>query len=90
MHYKKRLLTRLEVISLIFLFSGTILAAGILDVDLSQIAWQGWGLGFASAVSFAYFYPVNSRHVTGITTIGRTFILSTVALIIISISYPLK
>jgi len=82
---KKRLLSRLEVISLIFLFSGTILAAGILDVDLSQIAWQGWGLGFAAAVSFASFLQVNSRHVTGVTTIGRTFILATVALIIISI-----
>ena len=82
---KKRLLSRLEVISLIFLFSGTILAAGILDVDLSQIAWQGWGLGFAAAVSFASFLQVNSRHVTGVTTIGRTFILATVALIIIFI-----
>ena len=82
---KKRLLSRLEVISLMFLLSGTVLAAGILDVDLSQIPWQGWGLGFAAAVSFASFLQVNSRPVTGVTTIGRTFILATVALIIISI-----
>ena len=41
---KKRLPSRIELISLAFLFAGTILAAGIIDVDLSQIAWQGWAL----------------------------------------------
>lgn len=82
---KKRLPSRLELISLAFLIAGTVLAAGILDVDLSQIAWQGWALGLAAAFSFAAFLQVNSHPVEGITTIGRTFILSIVSLIVISI-----
>ena len=82
---KKRFPSRIEVISLIFLFGGTIFAAGILDVDLSQIPWQGWALGFAAAFSFAAFLQVNSYPVKGITTIGRTFILSIVSLAVVSV-----
>lgn len=82
---KKRFPSRIEVISLVFLLGGTIFAAGILDVDLSQIPWQGWALGFAAAFSFAAFLQVNSYPVKGITTIGRTFILSIVSLAVISI-----
>ncbi|MCH7323772.1 DMT family transporter [Solibacillus sp. MA9] len=80
---KKRFPSRIELISLAFLFAGTILAAGILDVDLSQIAWQGWALGLVAAFSFAAFLQVNSRPVEGVTTIGRTFIVSIVSLVII-------
>lgn len=82
---KKRFPSRIEFISLVFLFGGTIFAAGILDVDLSQIPWQGWALGFAAAFSFAAFLQVNSYPVKGITTIGRTFVLSIVSLAVISI-----
>lgn len=82
---KKRLPSRIELISLAFLFAGTILAAGLIDVDLSQIAWQGWAFGLAAAFSFATFLQINARPVEGVTTIGRTFILSVVALIIISL-----
>ncbi|MFF5995737.1 DMT family transporter [Lysinibacillus sp. KU-BSD001] len=82
---KKRLPTRAEVISLLFLFAGTILAAGILDVDLTAIAWQGWALGLAAALTFSIFIQINSRQVTGMTNITRTFIVSFVALIVISI-----
>lgn len=83
--FKKRFPSRLELISLAFLFAGTILAAGILDVNLSQIAWQGWVLGLLAAFSFASFLQVNSRPVEGMTSITRTFIVSVVALIIISL-----
>lgn len=82
---KRQWPSRPEAISLIFLFSGTILAAGIVDVDLSAIAWQGWALGLLSAVSFALFIQINSRQVEGVSTIGRTFIVSIFALLIISI-----
>lgn len=81
---KKRLPSRIELISLVFLITGTIFAAGILDVDLSQIAWQGWALGLAAAFTFAAFLQINSRPVEGITTIGRTFILSIISLIVVS------
>lgn len=82
---KKRFPSRIEFISLAFLFGGTIFAAGILDVDLSLISWQGWALGFAAAFSFAAFLQVNSYPVKGITTIGRTFILSIVSLAVVSV-----
>ena len=81
----KRLPTRLEVISLLFLFAGTILAAGVLEVDLTNIPWQGWALGLASALSFSIFIQINARQVTGVTTIMRTLIMSVIALIVISI-----
>lgn len=81
----KRLPSRPQAISLVFLFAGTILAAGILDVDLSNIAWQGWAYGLAAAFSFAIFIQINSRKVEGITTITRTLLMSFIALMMISI-----
>lgn len=81
----KRWPSRIENISLIILFSGTILAAGIIDVDLSNIPWQGWAFGFSAAITFAIFLQINSKQVEGITTIGRTLITSFFALVVISI-----
>lgn len=81
----KRLPSRPEVLSLIILFAGTILAAGVLDVDLSGIPWQGWAYGLAAAFSFACFIQFNSRHVEGVTTTSRVLIMSFVALVVISI-----
>ena len=81
----KRLPTKIEAISLVFLFTGTILAAGVLDVDLTSIPWQGWAFGLAAALSFSIFIQINARQVTGVTTITRTFIVSAIALIVISI-----
>lgn len=81
----KRLPSRPEVLSLIVLFAGTVLAAGILDVDLSGIAWQGWAFGLAAAFSFACFIQFNSRPVEGITTTSRVLFMSFVALVVISI-----
>lgn len=81
----KRLPSRPEVISLIILFAGTILAAGVLNVDLSGIPIKGWLFGFAAAFSFACFIQFNSRPVEGITTTARVLIVSFVALILISI-----
>lgn len=80
---KRRPPSRLEIISLLFLLSGTILAAGVLDVDLSQINPLGWILGLIAAFSFAAFLQINSIHVEGVTNIARTFILATVSVILI-------
>ncbi|MER2190751.1 MAG: DMT family transporter [Solibacillus sp.] len=80
---KRRLPSRLELISLAFLFGGTILAAGIMDADLSQIDPRGWILGLIAAVSFAAFLQINSIHVEGVTSVARTFILATVSVTII-------
>lgn len=81
----RRFPSRLELFSLAFLLGGTILAAGVLDADLSQIDWRGWVFGLAAAVSFAAFLQVNSIYVEGVTTIARTFILSLVSVVIIAL-----
>ncbi len=73
---KRRLPKRIEVISLLFLFGGTILAAGIIDADLSGIPWQGWAWGMASAVSFASFVMINSKQVEGMDTETRLLFTS--------------
>ncbi len=75
--------SRNELISLAFLVIGTILAAGILDVDLSGLDWRGWAFGLASALSFACFMQFNSRPVEGISTIGRMTIMSFFAMCMI-------
>lgn len=81
----KRLPTRPQVFSLFFLFIGTILAAGLFDVDLSQIPWQGWAFGLASALSFALFIQVNSRDIKGISTSGRLFMMAGIAFVVTSV-----
>ena len=81
----KRLPTRYEGLSMVFLLAGTVLAAGVLDTDITIIPWQGWVFGLLAALSFAIFIQVNSRPVEGVSTIARTFLMSFVALIIISI-----
>lgn len=75
--------TRPELISLVFLVAGTILAAGILDVDLSGLDWRGWAFGLAAAFSFACFMQFNSKQVEGISTIGRMTIMSLFSMIIV-------
>lgn len=81
---KRRLPSRSEVVSLLFLIAGTILAAGIIDADLSNISWQGWAFGLASAVSFAIYIQIISRPIEGITTISRMFIMAFVGMLLIS------
>lgn len=81
---KRRLPSRTEVISLIILFIGTILAAGVIDTDLSAIPMKGWVLGLCSAISFAIFIQINARPTEGISNIMRTFLMSIVAVLAVS------
>ena len=83
---RKRWPNRPETISLVILFIGTLLAAGVaFEADLSNIHWRGWLFGFCSAISFAIFLQINSKTIEGITTIERTLFTSFFALILISI-----
>ncbi|MGN7410952.1 MULTISPECIES: EamA family transporter [unclassified Sporosarcina] len=79
----RRLPKRVEVISLVFLFTGTIFAAGILNVDLSGIPWQGWAFGLASATSFASFVMANQKAIEGMDTTTRLLFTSFFAVIVI-------
>lgn len=81
----RRWLKRTEVISLLLLFAGTILAAGVIDVDLSGIAWQGWAWGIGAAFCFSAFMFVNGKQVEGMDTTTRLFYVSLVAAIVIAI-----
>ncbi len=82
---RKRLPSRPEVISLIVLFLGTILAAGVLDVDLSGIHWKGWVYGLAAALSFSLNMTVNTKQVKGMNTTTRLLFVSFIAAVMIGI-----
>lgn len=82
---RKRWPTKPEIAALFLLIIGTVFAAGVIDVDLSNVPWQGWAFGLSSAVTFAIFLQINSKQVEGISTIGRTLFTSFFALIVISI-----
>ena len=79
----RRLPKRIEVISLMFLFGGTIFAAGVIGADISNIPWQGWAWGMASAVSFSSFVMINQRQVKGMDTETRLLFTSFFAAIVI-------
>lgn len=81
----RRWLKRVEVISLILLFGGTILAAGVIDADLSGIPWQGWAWGLAAAFCFSAFMFVNGKQVEGIDTSTRLVYVSLFAAIVITV-----
>ncbi|WP_376781671.1 EamA family transporter [Sporosarcina ureae] len=80
----KRLPKQSEVVSLVFLFGGTILAAGLIDVDVSGIPWQGWAWGLAAAFSFAAFVTANQKPVSGMDVVTRLFLMSFYAAIVIT------
>jgi len=80
---KRRLPQRIEVISLIFLFGGTIFAAGVIGTDISGIPWQGWAWGMASAISFASFVMINQKQVEGMDTETRLLFTSFFAVVVI-------
>ncbi|SDO19683.1 Threonine/homoserine efflux transporter RhtA [Psychrobacillus sp. OK028] len=82
---RKRLPSRAETISLVILFVGTILAAGVLDVDLSGIDWRGWVYGFAAAVSFSLNMNVNTKQVEGMNTTTRLLFVSFIAALMIGL-----
>lgn len=81
----RRMPDRVQWFALVLLFAGTILAAGVIDVDLSAISWQGWAWGFASAFSFASFLMINGKQIEGMDTLTRLFFTSLFAVVFISI-----
>lgn len=73
--------TRIELLSLIILVGGTIPAAGLIDVDLSEIPFQGWLWGLAAALCYSLFLFVNGRATANMTTSNRLVWVSFFALI---------
>ena len=73
---KRQLPSRIEFISLIVLFAGTIPAAGLIDVDLSQIPIQGWLWGLAAALCFSFFLFVNGKPTKSMNLSNRLLLVS--------------
>ncbi|NEU30548.1 DMT family transporter [bacterium LRH843] len=73
---KRQLPTRIEFISLILLVLGTVLAAGLMDVDLTKIPFQGWILGLAAALCYSLFLFVNGRATASMNTSSRLVFVS--------------
>lgn len=73
---KRRFPNRIEWISLIILVAGTIPAAGLIDVDLSQIPIKGWLWGLAAALCYSLFLFVNGKATAGITSSYRLVLVS--------------
>ncbi|WMX58365.1 DMT family transporter [Peribacillus sp. R9-11] len=73
---KRKFPSRIELISLIILVAGTIPAAGLIDVDLSQIPFQGWLWGLATALCYSLFLFVNGRATTNMNTTNRLVLVS--------------
>ena len=82
---RKRLPNRAEILSLVLLFAGTILAAGLIGTDLTGIPWQGWAWGMAAALTFSLFIFSNRKTVEGMDTLTRLLVTSFVAVIVISV-----
>jgi len=79
----RRLPKKVEVISLLFLFAGTIFAAGVIDADISGIPWYGWAWGMAAAVSFSAFVMYNQKQSGNLDTETRLLFVSFVAAVAI-------
>lgn len=73
---KRKIPSRIEFISLIVLFAGTIPAAGLIDVDLTLIPIQGWLWGLTAALCFSLFLFVNSKPINSMNTSNRLLLVS--------------
>ncbi|MCM3587297.1 DMT family transporter [Mesobacillus maritimus] len=73
---KRQLPSRIELISLIILVGGTIPAAGLIDVDLSNIPFQGWLWGLAAALCYSLFLFVNGKATANMSTSNRLVLVS--------------
>ncbi len=82
---KRQLPSRIEFVSLIILVVGTIPAAGIIDVDLSQIPFQGWLWGLAAALCYSLFLYVNGKATESMTTSNRLVFVSFFAFMITAV-----
>ncbi|UOQ92877.1 DMT family transporter [Halobacillus shinanisalinarum] len=78
---KRQFPRRIEYISLSLLFVGTISAAGLVGVDLSTIAIQGWLWGLVAALCYSLFLFFNGRSNAKMTTSNRLVLVSFFAFI---------
>ena len=73
---KRQLPSRMELISIIILVAGTLPAAGLIDVDLSQIPFKGWFWGLAAALCYSLFLYINGKATVNMNTSNRLVLVS--------------
>ncbi|AOR24170.1 EamA family transporter [Clostridium taeniosporum] len=78
----RKLPSKVNIISIIILFVGTILASGLLNNNNFKWNFNGILFGFMAALSYALFIFFSGRVETGIPSINRSFSITTGALIV--------
>ncbi|BFT70802.1 EamA family transporter [Paenibacillus sp. P36] len=76
------------LITLIVLFGGTWLAAGILDQGLSEFNWKGVIFGFMSAISYSLFILFSGKAVPSMHPINRSAWMVTGGMLFVFLLFP--
>ncbi|MFC5449761.1 DMT family transporter [Paenibacillus aestuarii] len=78
------------LITLIVLFGGTLLAAGILDQGLSEFNWKGVMFGFSSAISYSLFILFSGKAVPSMHPAYRSAWMITGGMLFVFLLFPPK
>ncbi len=77
--------TRLQMISIITIVVGTLLAVGITGTIHQHITWLGIAFGLLSGLSYALFLYVNGMVNTATSPLFRTALITTVSTILVTV-----
>lgn len=85
---QRRLPDRLMLLTLVVLLGGTLLAAGVLQQDVSTFHWYGVLLGFLSAISYTLLIIISGQVVTGAHPVTRSAWMISGGLLFVFILFP--
>lgn len=77
-----------KFLSIGILLTGSILAAGVLEVSAGPIAWEGSALGLLAAFTFSLFILLSSMIGKNVPSIQKSALLSTGGMIITVLLFP--
>lgn len=76
------------LLTLVILFGGTLLAAGIMEQGLSRFNWVGVGLGLLSAVSYSVFILISGKAVPSVHPAYRSGWMITGGMLLVFALFP--
>ncbi|MDP5277165.1 DMT family transporter [Chengkuizengella axinellae] len=76
----KKLPTRFQVLAVIIVMFGTVLAVGLSIEDMQQIRIRGFIYGFLSAITYSFFITFTGRVATNIDSVIKSAIMITASL----------
>lgn len=85
---KRRLPQKMIVVSLVVLFGGTFLAAGILNHGIDRLNGIGLGLGFLSAISYSLFILFSGKAVPAAHPAYRSMWMIFGAMLLVFVLFP--